>query len=253
MNLRIISKQVVLLLICLWFFSCSKDITKATYMIVAHQGYWKAADGAQNSIRGLREADRLGIEGVELDVRITKDNRLILHHDAVAGNYVIAESELKAIRNLRLSDGSLIPTIEEYFEEVNKYKKLELYIDIKTTDALIATMDAIQDYGLTDRAILLLPFEMGLQAISYNRNIRVHCMNNNITPIELKENGFSGISYNKSFLKQHADLIQMAHSYGLTVGCWVVKSESEIIWCSLNNVDYVATDSPFECKYYLHQ
>lgn len=235
------------------FFSCGKDLAIGKFMIVAHQGYWKAAEGAQNSIRGLREAARLGVEGVELDVRITKDNSLILHHDAVIGNYIIAETELQTIRTFRLSDGSLIPTIEEYFEEAKKHQDIELYIDIKTSDALIAVMDAIQIYGLSDRSILLLPFEMGLRAIDYNKDIRVHCMSDNITPLELKENGFSGIAYNKSYLKQHTDLIQMAHTYGLIVGCWVIKSESEIIWCSLNNVDYVTTDSPFECKHYLYQ
>ena len=105
------------------------------YQIVAHRGYWKASEGAQNSIRALKEAVKLDVEGVELDVRMTKDGHLILHHDAKAGKLTIAESSLSEIRTVRLPDGSLIPTLEEYFDAA-KNIDIALYIDVKTIESI---------------------------------------------------------------------------------------------------------------------
>lgn len=233
--------------------SCETDMNINKFMIVAHQGYWKAADGAQNSIKALNEAARLKIDGVEFDVRLTKDNYLILHHDAIAGDYIIANSKLSDIRTLRLSDGSLIPTLVEYFEVAKRHKDLDLYIDVKTVESVKPVIDMVMKYELDDKTILLLPFDLGLSAIAYNSNIRVHCLNGSKTPSELKAYGFSGMSYEIDFMKKHVDWIEQAHSVGLMVGCWLIKSESEIIWCSINKIDYVTTDSPLECKHYLYQ
>ena len=64
-------RNKILLLLCLVFglVSCEKDEVHNRFMIVAHQGYWKAAAGASNSLAGLTKSVELGIEGVELDVR----------------------------------------------------------------------------------------------------------------------------------------------------------------------------------------
>ena len=236
----------------LFFISCDEDVDLNSFQIVAHRGYWKASEGAQNSIRALEEAVLLKIEGVELDVRITKDGYLILHHDAIAGNFTIAESSLAEIKTLRLPDGSLIPTLEEYFAAA-KNSEITLYIDVKTSGALKPIMEMVNQYDLTDRTILLTSFEMGIKAISYNQDIRVHCISGNRNPIDLKESGFSGMAYDIGFMKEHVDWVELAHSIGLTVGSYVIKSESEIIWCSVNGIDYVTTDSPLECKHYLYQ
>lgn len=246
-------KLIVLLSLALVYMSCVQDISECNFKIVAHRGYWKAAEGAQNSIRAFDEAVRLGIEGVELDVRQTKDGILILHHDATAGDFVISESNLSEIRTLRLPDGSLIPTLEEYFEHVRNHQQIELYIDVKTIGSTETIIDMLVKYGLDDRAVLLTSYEVGVRAVAYKDNISVHCMTTANSPSVLKENGFTGIGLDIEFLKNHIDWIDQAHSLGLQVGCWVVKSESEIIWCSHHDLDYATTDAPLECKRYLQK
>ena len=146
----------------------------------------------------------------------------------------------------------MIPTLEEYFDAARN-SDITLYIDVKTMEGLKPIIEMVNQYDLTDRTILLTSFEMGIKAISYSQDIRVHCMSGNRNPIELKELGFSGISYDIGFMKDYIDRVELAHSIGLTVGSFTIKSESEIIWCSINNIDYVTTDSPLECKHYLHQ
>ena len=245
-------KLILFFLTVLFFISCDKDVDLNGYQIVAHRGYWKASEGAQNSIRALEEAVRLNIDGVELDVRMTKDGHLILHHDAKAGKFTIAEASLSEIRTLRLPDGSLIPTLDEYFDAA-KNNDVALYIDVKTIESIKPIIEMVTQYDLVGRTILLTSFEIGLAAISYNQTIKVHCIYGDKNPIELKERGFTGMAYDITFMQNHVDWICLAHSVGLTVGSYVIKSESEIIWCSVNDVDYITTDSPLECKHYLYQ
>ena len=116
--------------------SCSKDDIQNRFMIIAHQGYWKAAAGASNSIRGLKESIDLGIEGVELDVRVTAEDSLILCHDDRYDDYVIANSTFEQVRSVRLPDGSLVPTLREYVHEASTHIHCLLFIDVKDKKAI---------------------------------------------------------------------------------------------------------------------
>src|SRR5690554_1493178 len=49
--------------------------------VVAHRGAWKLSNNPQNSIASLQEAVRLGCEGSEFDVWMTKDGVLVANHD----------------------------------------------------------------------------------------------------------------------------------------------------------------------------
>ena len=130
---------------------------------------------------------------------------------------------------------------------------MELYIDVKTLNTLSAVIDIVEKYKIADRTILLTPYDMGLTAISYKSDIRIHCNYGRTSPLELKDKGFAGVAYDLRFMKENIEWIDLAHSVGLSVGCYVIKTESEIIWCSINDIDYISTDSPLECKHFLYQ
>lgn len=54
--------------------------------VFAHRGCWsKAADGTfivpENSVAAVKEAARRGYEGIECDVRLTKDGKMVILHD----------------------------------------------------------------------------------------------------------------------------------------------------------------------------
>ncbi|GAJ07659.1 unnamed protein product, partial [marine sediment metagenome] len=48
-------------------------------LIVGHRGAKGIAP--ENSLSGFKKAAELGIDGVELDVHLTKDGKLIVFHD----------------------------------------------------------------------------------------------------------------------------------------------------------------------------
>lgn len=111
----------------------------------AHRGCWsKNAAGEfiipENSVAAVAAAARMGYEGIECDVRYTKDNRMVILHDATlnrtcrrAGDYSrlrepvylnqLTFEELRRDYVLESTDPKLrtpVPTLEELLEECRR-------------------------------------------------------------------------------------------------------------------------------------
>lgn len=55
----------------------------ARTLIIAHRG--GASEAPENTMLAFRRALRLGVDGIETDVRLTRDHKLVLYHDARPG------------------------------------------------------------------------------------------------------------------------------------------------------------------------
>lgn len=79
----------------------------------------------ENSIRAIRAAKKAGVDGIEFDVRLSKDKKLFLCHDPTLErthdvDKHIAELTAKQLEKLRSSDGDHVPTLEEALRECGK-------------------------------------------------------------------------------------------------------------------------------------
>lgn len=93
---------------------------------IGHRG--AAAQAPENTLAGLRKADELGFPWVEFDVRLTRDGRLVLIHDATLerttdGRGRVAETDFADIRTLDAGNwfapdfrGERVPAVEEALE-----------------------------------------------------------------------------------------------------------------------------------------
>ena len=99
---------------------CSCDEEKI--FVVYHRGDWRNAP--ENSLMAIQNCIDLGVNMVEIDLKITKDNQLILLHDntldrTTNGTGSPKEYTLAEIKELRLKNGlgrttiHQIPTLEE--------------------------------------------------------------------------------------------------------------------------------------------
>lgn len=96
---------------------------KSNYVfVIAHRADWRGAP--ENSIQGIENAIRMGVDMVEIDIRRTADGQFILMHDATlnrtsTGKGRIADYTLEQIKQFRLRSGHAIksrrtiPTLEE--------------------------------------------------------------------------------------------------------------------------------------------
>ncbi|MBR5333330.1 MAG: hypothetical protein IKV33_01165 [Alistipes sp.] len=135
----------LLIIISFCFALLSAEAKNGYPHMYAHRGCWsKNAAGEfvipENSVAAVTAAARMGYEGIECDVRLTKDNRMVILHDATlnrtcrrASDYSRLEKpvylnqltfeELRRDYVLESADPALrtpIPTLEELLEECKR-------------------------------------------------------------------------------------------------------------------------------------
>jgi glycerophosphoryl diester phosphodiesterase len=74
-------------------------------VVVAHRGAWKQQNLPENSIAALKHAIVLKCAASEFDVRMTKDDVLIVNHDADYHDLNIEEHNYKELARFQLSNG----------------------------------------------------------------------------------------------------------------------------------------------------
>jgi glycerophosphoryl diester phosphodiesterase len=88
-------------------------------IIISHRG--AAGLAPENTLAGIDEAIKAGVDKIEIDVQVTKDNRLVLFHDnsmyRITGKtQSISELTLKEVSTTTTHSGQPIPTLEEAIE-----------------------------------------------------------------------------------------------------------------------------------------
>lgn len=142
---------IIAVLVLIWLFAIMPSLTKNKTLngIIttdfAHRGLHAIEKGiAENSLSAFSLAVENGF-GIELDVRLTKDNRLVVFHDndttricGVDGK--INKMTIDEIKKLRLSNTSdTIPLLSEVLSLVDG--KVPLLIEIKTENNTKAIME----------------------------------------------------------------------------------------------------------------
>ena len=105
-------------------------------LLIAHKGMFNNIDIPENSIKAFKLAIKNKLP-IELDIQLTKDNKLIVFHDnnlkRLTGlNKSIEDADYKTIKKLRLiNTNEKIPTLEEVLKLINGQVLLD--IEIKPT------------------------------------------------------------------------------------------------------------------------
>lgn len=84
--------------------------------IIGHRG--AAGLALENTLEAIYAAKAAGVDAVEFDIRLTKDGRLVLCHDAnlsriSSSELAVKDSTLKQLRSVLLNNNEIIPTLEE--------------------------------------------------------------------------------------------------------------------------------------------
>ena len=122
---------------------------------IAHRG---GANGAEDySVANLHAIGSLGAHLVELDLHVTRDDQLVVHHDPAlplgAGPWWIADHTAEQLR--ALVPESRVPSASTVIRATRE-AGLGLYADIKTISAVaVASLVAVlHDEGMAERVIL---------------------------------------------------------------------------------------------------
>ena len=134
----------------------SDKLKTTDFMIIGHRGGGRNIDrhpASENSLNMLKYSERLGCNGVEIDVRLTKDRVPVLFHDEYLSKRLIREdffigkvsdysfSQLRSF--VTLKNGELIPTLDEALSTIVRETTLKfIWLDVKA-DGLIPQIDKL--------------------------------------------------------------------------------------------------------------
>lgn len=99
--------------------------------IIGHRG--AAGLALENTIESIKAAVSVGVDGIEFDVRLTKDGVFVLSHDVDLqrvsnSETVIADIGYKDIRKIKLSNGETIASLTEALRAVGS---TPVYVEAK--------------------------------------------------------------------------------------------------------------------------
>jgi glycerophosphoryl diester phosphodiesterase len=226
----------------------------------------------ENTLLGFRHALDLGVEGIELDVQLTKDGEVVVIHDETIdrttdGSGYIKDYNLLELKqfsagikfsNLELFDKDVwekerIPTLEEVLELVVPYQ-IELNIELKTdifpyNGIEEKVLSVVKHFDYADKVIYSsfhLPSILKVKKIEPSAKIAwllhtgISRPNEYVHSLELE-----GLHLHKDLILNNGNFDQSFDEYSVRV--WTVNNEKEIEQLlAMNNIDAIITDFPEE-------
>lgn len=120
-------------------------------MIVAHRG--ASRDASENTLEAFNLAWAQGADAIEGDFHLTKDKRIICHHDPDIGNQLVKDLFLGELHEKAPN----IPTLEEVLATVPEGKSV--FLEIKCGEEIVPyLLESIDHSGLPHDSITIISF-----------------------------------------------------------------------------------------------
>jgi glycerophosphoryl diester phosphodiesterase len=221
--------------------------------VIAHRGAWKHTGATENSIASLNAAVQIGCKGSEFDVHMSADSVLFIHHDPVIAGLKIEESTAAQLRALKLDNGEVLPTLEEYLTAGMKQQKTKLILEIKASVISKARGIALEKRVL--QMVQDMQAEAWVDYISFDYDIckelikdapyaKVAYLNGDKSPSELAAEHFFGLDYHLSVFKKNPTWIKEAKALNLDVNVWTVNEETDMDYFLKEGADVITTNEP---------
>lgn len=220
---------------------------------IAHRG--ASAVEPENTLAAFRRALALRADGVELDVRVTRDGVPVVFHDATLRRLTgasgrIADKTLRELRTLRVR-GEPIPRLADVLALVRGRALVQ--IEIKAGTPVFPVVRAVRRapgaarviLASFDPAILLaarrLAPDLPRMLISNGRRAAPAFLR------QLAALGASGLSVDRRAVSS-AEWIGRFHARGFRVWCWTVNDVRTQCRLAARGVDAILSDNPASLK-----
>lgn len=235
--------------------------------VIAHRGFSYAAP--ENTLVAMREAYKTGADGVELDIHLTADRKVILSHDETTSrttggtSMVIAETSASALQKLDVGSwknakfaGEKMPLLEEMLAELPK--GVRAFVEFKSGgDGAVEVRDVVEKSGKRGQVTFI---SFGLDTITevkrtmpdrpayWLRGTEKDKETGKVIPHgpelirQAKERGLDGLDLNYGGIT--AEFVKEAKAAGLEVHAWTVNYADEAARLRDIGVDSITTDRP---------
>ena len=235
------------------------DLPFGEMKVIAHRG--ASGQAPENSISAVKLALDMGIDFVEVDVRMTGDGRLVLIHDkkidrVTDGKGYVSKLYFRNIRRFNLTNGEKIPTLEEVLELFRKEyarSRSKLRIHVKRPGYEGEVLDAIVSRGLSERVRIVgrRPILKNFIEVMERGKCWVELgLAGYLQPLKIaKELRAIEVSPHISLLTE--SYVEKAHKLGMEVFAWTINDLETLVKAQKLGVDGVITDYPDKILSYL--
>jgi glycerophosphoryl diester phosphodiesterase len=131
-------------------------------LVIAHRG--ASAAEPENTLRAFDLAIKQGAQMIELDLQLTRDNRVVVIHDPVLDYTTdlkgrIDRLSLSEVKKADAGKGERVPTLEETLDLTRR--KANLYLEIKDPRAAAEALRLIRKRQ-SQSEVMLASFDVGL-------------------------------------------------------------------------------------------
>lgn len=222
--------------------------------IIAHRGAWKEFNLPQNSVASLKKAIELKCFGTEFDVYLTKDDIVVVNHDADFFGLNIETNNYNDLLIKELPNGEKLPTLNNFYSEGLNQTETKLILEIKTseiggTDRTKKLIDVIANELPTNAnpenlEFILFDFDSSVYLKNKLPNFHVHYLEGDKTAQEILRSGLNGMDYNYNLLLADKNIIKEFKDLKLKTNSWTVNNLEIAQEFISQEIDCITTDYP---------
>ena len=233
--------------------------------VVAHRGAWQEFGLPDNSLAALKKAIEIGVYASEVDVHLTKDKKVIVYHDETINGKYFKDVNYAEIQNYTLANGELLPTLEQFIDEILKHNTTLFWIDIKSlsdnaggntwgAECAKAVAAVVKAKKAENNVKVIVGRKAILDAsILASQNSYEHgYMNTEYTPAQFTSNGYkwANFTYGAFYTNSNttnAALIQQYKNANIKVSVYTVDDSTIQDWfLAQSDVFAITTNKPFQ-------
>lgn len=230
-----------------------------TATVTAHRG--DSRNAPENTLSAFELAIENQADVIELDVRQTRDGKIIVMHDESLERTIgvdkrvgdlTYEELLQYDAGIMFSEefaGEKIPTLEEAILCIDGRADMNIELKPSGTDQNLeeCVAEIVKAYDLYDHCVVT--------SLDYNAIRRIKQYDEEITTVyvmSVAAGNFYNLEYADAFSIKYSyittDMVKQAHKRGKGIYAWTVNSEEKIKDMMMMGVDSIITDNPYRTK-----
>jgi glycerophosphoryl diester phosphodiesterase len=203
---------------------------------------------AENTLNSFAKAIELGVHTIELDVRLSQDNELVVIHDETVDRTTNSSGLVSNFTKLQLKNLE-IPDLKSVFKLVANRCKINIEIKEKNakTKVLQFVNDAVESTNWTYADIEISCFDWSVLEYISSQNNKIQLgvlTENNVEEALAFAKKINAYSINPYFKLVNEQIVKEIHAINFKVFPWTVNQQNDIETLKTIGVDGIISDFP---------
>ena len=203
---------------------------------------------AENTLASFQKAIDLQVDGIELDVHVSRDGEIMVIHDETIDRTTSGKGFVKNLSSNELQFYG-IPTLREVLDLINN--NLLVNIELKSDNSVEKVIEIINFYcseknwNINNFIISSFNWEFLLKVKSLHKNIKIGVLTeDNIESAIDFAVANQAFSINPYFKLLNSENVELIHKEKIQIHTWTVNSLEDLTFVKKLKVDAIISDFP---------